>query len=103
MWENPSLPPDPWPELGPWTSPGRISLAPEPSRVDRMTWDAASFAAVHPEIRVYAPWVRDLLLGDLWESLPRDPLSSARQPKWCGFYPVVDPAHSLRLIVGHLS
>lgn len=78
VWRNPFLPsftPNP-PELAPWASPGRVSLAPELSRSERITWgDACDYAR--------PSWPRTLR-GRLWQhlidrqrefwSLPDDPL-----------------------------
>jgi hypothetical protein len=101
MWDNPLFPTGPRPDLDPWTSPGRISLAPEVSAVERMTWEAASFDAVRPWMRRYEPWARDLLramlLGAIeaaavW-TLPDDPLDPFDLAQWWRpvSRPVVNP------------
>ncbi|MGW5377459.1 hypothetical protein ACWESM_18635 [Nocardia sp. NPDC003999] len=81
-WTNPFLLDDDEPRLGPWASPGRVSLAPEVSAWDRLTWGAAVYAACHPDRPVYRLTVRDRLWCYLaaesaafW-TLPDDPLDS---------------------------
>lgn len=83
-WANPFLPSvPPSPRLQPWASPGRVSLAPEVSAWDRLTWGAAVFAARNPDRPVYRLTVRDRLWCYLvaesaafW-TLPDDPLADA--------------------------
>ncbi|WP_406234954.1 hypothetical protein [Nocardia sp. NBC_01009] len=84
-WTNPFMPLVDEPTLDPWASPGRVSVAPEPTHGDRLTWGAAAFAALNPGHPVYRLTVRDRLwcylagqAGALW-SLPPNPLET---PEW---------------------
>lgn len=67
------------PRLQPWVSPGRVSLAPEPSEADRVTWDVAGFAARYPAYTGTLPyWIWAYLAqlpGMSW-TLPDDPFDS---------------------------
>lgn len=78
VWANPFLPTFAEPMLGPWASPGRVSLAGELSDEDRRTWDeAVSYA--RPE---WPRTLRGLLWSHLIEqqrelwSLPDDPFAT---------------------------
>lgn len=96
--------------LAPWTSRGRVSLAPALSVEDRLTWGAAVFAALHPGLPVYRLTVRDRLWcylvaqsGALWAwPLPDDPLDSTewiRRERFRSIPPVDDPALRLHVPV----
>lgn len=88
VWPSPFLPPiwpDP-PELGPWVSSGRVSLAPELSRADWTTWHAATYVVLNPGRPLYALHTAGRLFGylveqqrDFW-SLPDDPFAAAVAP-----------------------
>lgn len=105
-WANPFLPAVDEPTLGPWASPGRVSLAPELSHRDRLTWGAAVYAARNPGRPVYALTVRDRLFCYLaaqsaafW-SLPDDPLDSTewiRRERFRSIPPIDDPALRLQV------
>lgn len=83
VWRNPFLPsftPNP-PELAPWASPGRVSLAPEPSRPDWITWHAAAYVVLNPGRPLYALHAAGRLFGYLVEQqrkawqVPDDPFA----------------------------
>ncbi|WP_378735382.1 hypothetical protein [Nocardia brasiliensis] len=104
-WTNPFMSAATEPTLGPWASPGRVSLAPELSHWDRLTWGAAVYAVRNPGRPIYALTVRDRLFCYLaaqsaafW-SLPDDPLDSTewiRRERFRSIPPIDDPALQLR-------
>jgi hypothetical protein len=69
-WTNPFLPSVHEPTLEPWVSPGRVSIAPGPPAVDRLTWGAAVFAAMNLG---RPPWVYRFLAAQV------DALSQSRR------------------------
>ncbi|MFD3431142.1 hypothetical protein [Nocardia fluminea] len=107
VWANPFLPsppftPEPVPLVRPWVSRGRVSLAPELSWWDRLTWGAAVFAALNPDRPVYGLTVRDRVWCYLaaetaahW-TLPDDPFVGStewiRRERFRSIPPIEDPA-----------
>lgn len=107
-WANPfgelvQRAPEPVPLVRPYVSRGRVSLAPELSWWDRLTWGAAVFAVRNPDRPVYRLSVRDRLWcyiaaesAAAW-SLPDDPLDPAgrydlRRDRFRSIPPIDDPA-----------
>jgi len=106
VWTIPDDPLDlsPWTPLftevatPPWVSPGRISLAPALSYADQMTWDAASFMAVHPEMRLTPLWVNDALWGYMRATTYGADLDSIRKARFTSYASgIVDPALILKV------
>lgn len=78
-WANPFMPAATEPTLGPWASPGRVSLAPELSDEDRQTWEAAGFAARYPTIARTLPgwlWWNLVMHGETYWQIPDDPFAA---------------------------
>lgn len=102
-WANPfgelaQRAPESVPLVRPWVSLGRVSLAPEVSAWDRLTWGAAVYAARNPDRPVYRLTVRDRLWcylaaqsGAFW-SLPDDPLDSTEWVRQQRLRPFIDYA-----------
>lgn len=113
VWANPFLPgpplaPERLPLVRPYVSRGRVSLAPELTWWDRLTWGAAVFAVLNPDRPVYRLTVRDRLWCYLaaesaaaWP-LPDDPLDpdqryDLRRERFRQIPPIDDPALVLRV------
>ncbi len=80
-WANPLLPTLTEPTLGPWASPGRVSLAPALTEQDQDTWDEAASYARTPWPRTFSEallWHVIAQQRELWP-LPDDPLDP---PEW---------------------